>query len=211
MAGTDRYAFKREGFSGLEIPAGAYFYFACQTSAAGRGFLLLWEIFRFPKSPEEKSSCGKKTHAAGAAKEESMKETKKWNKKVLAGVAALVAAIAVLAAVFFVFREKPVAGSKSVTIEVVNKAQETASYTVKTDAEYLRQAMEETEGLTFSGTESEYGMMVETVNGETADYNTDGAYWAFYVNGDYCNYGIDTQPVEDGDTFTIAYTVYVSE
>ncbi len=140
-----------------------------------------------------------------------MKETKKWNKKVLAGVAALVAAIAVLAAVFFVFREKPVAGSKSVTIEVVNKAQETASYTVKTDAEYLRQAMEETEGLTFSGTESEYGMMVETVNGETADYNTDGAYWAFYVNGDYCNYGIDTQPVEDGDTFTIAYTVYVSE
>lgn len=140
-----------------------------------------------------------------------MKETKKWNKKVLAGVVALVAAIAVLAAVFFAFREKPVAGSKSVTIEVVNKAQETTSYTVKTDAEYLRQAMEETEGLTFSGTESEYGMMVETVNGETADYNTDGAYWAFYVNGDYCNYGIDTQPVEDGDTFTISYTVYVSE
>ena len=140
-------------------------------------------------------------------KEENMTE-KKSNKKVIIGVVALVAVIAILAVVFFVFREKPVEGSKAITIEVVNKAQETTTYEVKTDAEYLRQAMEETKDLTFSGTESEYGMMVETINGETADYNADGAYWAFYVNGDYCNYGIDQQPVEDGDVFTITYTVY---
>ena len=97
-------------------------------------------------------------------------------------------------------------GSKSITIEVVNKAEENTNYELKTDAEYLRQAMEEAEGLTFSGTESEYGMMVETVNGEKADYNIDGAYWGFYVNGEYCNNGIDTQPVEDGDVFSIVYT-----
>lgn len=84
-------------------------------------------------------------------------------------------------------------------------------YNVKTDAEFLRQAMEETKGLTFSGTESEYGMMVETVNGETADYNADGAYWAFYVNDEYCNYGIDSQPVVDGEAYRIVYTVYVAE
>ena len=33
-----------------------------------------------------------------------------------------------------------------------------------------------------------------------------GAYWGFSVNGQYCNYGIDEQPVEDGDAFVIAYT-----
>ncbi len=132
--------------------------------------------------------------------------TQKSNKKVIIGIIALVAVIAALAAVYFVFRAKPVEGSKAITIEVVNKEKETKSYDVKTDAEFLRQAMEETKDLTFSGTESEFGMMVETVNGETADYNVDGAYWAFYVNGEYCNYGIDTQPVVDGDKFTIEYT-----
>lgn len=97
-------------------------------------------------------------------------------------------------------------GSKAVTIDVINKAEEKTTYQVNTDAECLRQAMEETEGLTFSGTESDYGIMVETVNGETADYSKDKAYWAFYVNGEYCMYGIDSQPVADGDTFSIVYT-----
>lgn len=135
-----------------------------------------------------------------------MRETKKAKKKVIIGVAALAAVAALMAVVFFVFREKPVEGNKQVTIEVVNQAQESTSYTVKTDAEYLRQAMEEADGLTFSGTESEYGMMVDTVNGERADYTLDGAYWSFYVNDAYCNYGIDEQPIEDGDTFSIVYT-----
>lgn len=126
-------------------------------------------------------------------------------KKILGVVAALVL-VAVLAVVFLLFREKPVEGSKAITIEVVNSAAESEVYDLKTDAEYLRQAMEEAEGLTFSGTESEYGMMVSVVNGERADYNEDGAYWSFYVNGEYCNYGIDTQPVEDGDAFKIEYT-----
>lgn len=140
---------------------------------------------------------------------ETMKtETKKTNKKLVAGIIALVAAVAVMAGLFFALREKPVEGTKQITISVVNSAQETTDYELRTDAEYLRQAMEEAEGLTFSGQESEYGMMVETVNGETADYAKDGAYWSFYVNGEYCNYGIDTQPVEDGDAFRIEYTVF---
>lgn len=134
-------------------------------------------------------------------------ETKKLNKKVIIGVVVLAALIVVLAVVYNIFREKSVEGSKSITIEVVNQSSESENYQLNTDAEYLRQAMEEADGLTFSGTESEYGLMVETVNGVTADYNVDGAYWAFYVNGEYCMYGVDSQPVEDGDAFSIIYTV----
>ena len=138
-------------------------------------------------------------------------EKKQSNKKVLIGAAALIAVVAVLAVVFFVFREKPVQGRKSITIEVIDNTQSSTVYEVHTDAEYLRQAMEEAEGLEFSGTESEYGLMVETVNGVTPDYSVDGAYWSFYVNGSYCNYGVDSQPVEDGDAFVIKYEVYVAE
>lgn len=137
---------------------------------------------------------------------EEEKKTKKTDKKIWIGAAALVAAAAVMAGVFFLFSPKPVEGSKKIMIQVVNSAQATTSYELRTDAEYLRQAMEEAEGLTFSGQESEYGMMVQVVNGERADYTLDGAYWSFYVNGEYCNYGIDTQPVLDGDRFSIEYT-----
>lgn len=138
-------------------------------------------------------------------------ETKTSNKKLFAGLVGLVALIAVMVVLFVVFREKPVQGAKAITIEVVDNNSESKVYSINTDAEYLRQAMEETKGLSFSGTESEYGMMVDTVNDVTADYNADGAYWAFYVNNEYCNYGIDTQPVKDGDAFSIVYTVYVEE
>ena len=136
-----------------------------------------------------------------------MKEnTKKKNTKLIIGIGVLVALIAVLGIFYAVFSAKPVEGSKEITIEVINKTQESTVYELKTDAEFLRQAMEEAEGLTFSGEESEYGMMVDTVNGETADYSVDSSYWSFNVNGEYCNYGIDTQPVMDGDAFSIVYT-----
>ncbi|MBQ8559720.1 MAG: DUF4430 domain-containing protein [Tyzzerella sp.] len=127
------------------------------------------------------------------------------NKKIW-GAGLLVVLIAAFAIVYGVFREKPVEGSKEITIEVVNQAEESEVYELKTDAEFLRQAMEEAEGLEFFGEESEYGMMVEVVNGESAVFDKDGAYWSFMVNGELCNNGIDTQPVEDGDEFQIVYT-----
>ena len=133
----------------------------------------------------------------------------KNKRSIVIGVTVLAAVVVIFAGIYFVFRTKPVEGSKSITIYVVNDMQERATYELNTDGEYLRQAMEEAEGLTFSGAESEYGMMVDTVNGVKADYSENGAYWGFYVNGDYCNYGIDAQPILDGDVFSIEYTVTV--
>ena len=134
-------------------------------------------------------------------------EQKKMSKgKIALALGALIAVVALLIGVYAAFGAKPVAGSKNITIEVVNKAAESTVYELSTDAEYLRQAMDEAEGLTYDGTESEYGLMVSTVNGEVADYSVDASYWSFYVNDEYCNYGIDTQPVMDGDAFAIVYT-----
>jgi hypothetical protein len=97
------------------------------------------------------------------------------------------------------------AESKNITIEVKDSDGNVTSYAVSTDADYLRQAMDEAEGLTYDGTESDFGMMVEVVNGQQAIYAVDNAYWAFYVNGEYGQYGIDSQPVNDGDTYSIVY------
>lgn len=127
-------------------------------------------------------------------------------KKILIAVGAFLATVAILVGIFIIFREKPVEGSKEITIEVINSKEKSKVYELKTDAEYLRQAMDEAKGLTYDGEDSQYGFAVYTVNGETADFSVDQSYWAFYVNGEYCSYGIDTQPVEDGDEFQIIYT-----
>ena len=120
--------------------------------------------------------------------------------------AVLVLLASALALVYINFREQPAAGSKSITIEVVDNQAARVTYSLTTDAQFLLQAMEEAEGLTFSGEEGPYGMMIHTVNGVTADYNADASYWSFSVNGEYCNYGVSEQPVSDGDAFAITYT-----
>ena len=52
-----------------------------------------------------------------------------------------------------------------------------------------------------TGDNSEYGLYVKTVNGETADYDKDGAYWAFYINGEYAMSGVDYTAPEAGTTY----------
>ncbi len=135
-----------------------------------------------------------------------MEQQKKNNKKLIAALVALVAVLAIFAVVFFVFKPKATAGSKEITVTVVDNNGAETVYESNTDQQYLRGALEELENFTMTGSESEYGLMVETVNGISAIYDTDGAYWSFYVNEEYCNYGIDEQPINDGDAFKIVYT-----
>ena len=130
----------------------------------------------------------------------------KKNVSRILAAAALALLFAALALVYVTFGEKAVAGSKAITISVVNSAGEETAYSLKTDAQYLAQAMDEAEGLTYEAAEGPYGLVIESVNGERAVYSESGAYWGFFVNGQYCNYGVSQQPVEDGDAFVIAYT-----
>lgn len=141
-------------------------------------------------------------------------EEKKQNsnaKKIVIGVIVLAVVAAVLIGVYYFFGPKTSQGAKEFTLEVVDDKGETTDYTGHTDAEYLREALEEleeTEDFTLEGDESEYGLYINTVNGITADYDADGAYWSVYVNEEYGNYGIDTQPVTDGDAYKLVYEVY---
>lgn len=57
-----------------------------------------------------------------------------------------------------------------------------------------------------SGSDSQYGLMVDTVNGQKYDYNKDGAYWAFYINGEYAMTGVDSTPIKDGEVYSFVAT-----
>lgn len=133
-------------------------------------------------------------------------------KKVILGCGIFVALILAMVLIWTNFREKPSEPKKNetykeVTIEVVNSKGESTVYEVKTEEQYLRGAMDDAKekGLEFSGDEGEYGLMIHTINGERAVYN-EGAYWYFYVNDGECGYGVDEQPVKNGDAFKIVYT-----
>lgn len=126
------------------------------------------------------------------------------NKKTLIiAVSVLLVLVLAFAAVWFIWGEKAMAGSKEITIEVIAQDGSSTVYEVKTTAEYLQGAMDEAKGLSYETAEDG---MVMVVNGVRADYVKDGAYWGFYVNDGYCNYGIDAQPIADGDAFRIEYT-----
>ncbi len=132
------------------------------------------------------------------------------NKKLWIGIICALCALVLVGgmiAAYVIFSEKPARGEKNISITVTNSKGESETYELSTDAEYLIDAMRECEdkGLTFSGYDSQYGFTVTVVCGEVADFNTGSAYWGFYVNGGYCNYGVSEQPVADGDAFEIKY------
>ena len=56
------------------------------------------------------------------------------------------------------------------------------------------------------GTESEYGLYVTTVDGETADESKQ-EWWGYSVNGTFAELGVDSQPVADGDVYDFVLNV----
>lgn len=131
---------------------------------------------------------------------------KKNKKKIILAVGILVLIAALFIGIYVALSPKASKGAKNITVEIIDDTQKSVVYEVNTDAEYLGDALRETEGLSIEGTEGEYGLMVDTVNGVVADFNENGAYWAFYVDGEYCMYGVDQQPIEDGQEYQIIYT-----
>lgn len=51
------------------------------------------------------------------------------------------------------------------------------------------------------GEESQYGLYVKEVNGIIADYDVDGTYWAFYIDGEYASAGVDSTEITEGSIY----------
>ncbi len=101
--------------------------------------------------------------------------------------------------------------NKTITVEVKLADGSVTSYEIETDAEFLYDAIVECKDITLDVTEGEYGYYINAVNGEVADYDVDSSYWSLYVNDEYGQYGVETQPIEDGDTYTLAHEFMTME
>lgn len=78
------------------------------------------------------------------------------------------------------------------------------SFPITTDKTTVGAALLD-EGL-ISGTDSEYGLMVDTVNGVKADWDADQTYWAFYIDGEYAMTGVDQTDITPGSTYSFVLT-----
>ena len=82
----------------------------------------------------------------------------------------------------------------------------TTLFEIHTDKTIVGDALEEL-GL-IQGDEGPYGLTVETVNGITADWDTDQAYWALYVDGEYALTGVDQTEIAEGSAYSMVLTQY---
>lgn len=92
-------------------------------------------------------------------------------------------------------------GKTAFTVEVVQMDGTSIKFTVNTDKATVGEALLDL-GIV-AGDTTEYGLYIKTVNGVTLDYDADGAYWAFYINGEYASTGVDSTNIEAGATYTL--------
>lgn len=139
-------------------------------------------------------------------------ENKKLKKSIIATVLSLVV-IAVMVIVYVNTRpqsadktsaDQNAAGSKTVTVQVVVPNEETKEYVIKTDAGFLRQALDQEKLI--EGKESEYGFYITAVEGRLADESKQ-EWWCITKGGGELFTGVDETPVQDGDQFELTLKV----
>lgn len=92
-------------------------------------------------------------------------------------------------------------GNTVFCLTVVDREGSEKAFEIHTDKETVGAALLEL-GL-IAGEESTYGLYVKTVNGITADYDKDGTYWAFYINGEYASSGVDSTKIAEGESYSL--------
>ena len=112
--------------------------------------------------------------------------------------------LCIVAAAIFMNRSAPQAAEpKSMTVEVVHGDGSTAEFTYQTEQTSLGEFLAE-EGL-IAGEEGPYGLFVQTVDGETVDYDANGSWWMLACNGEEVLTGADAVEIEDGAVYTWTY------
>ena len=89
---------------------------------------------------------------------------------------------------------------KSFTFVVVDIDGKETSFEISTSKTTVGDALLEEDLI--AGEDGQYGLYVKTVNGITLDFDTDGKYWAFYVNDQYATAGVDTTEIVAGETYS---------
>lgn len=126
------------------------------------------------------------------------------NKKSIIGAVVLVIVVAVLFGVYTFTKPQTKAGSKDITVQVVDKDGKTEDFEYHTDRQYLGEVLQDEKLV--EGENGEYGLFITSVNGIKADASNQ-EWWCITKGGEYLNTSADKTPVEDGDAYELTLTV----
>jgi hypothetical protein len=141
-----------------------------------------------------------------------MEEKKTNSKGVIIVVAVFIVLIVGMIAAYSVLSDKTVEGDKTVIVEVILNNGKSQSYTIKTDEEYLRAAIDADGQIKLEGEDSEFGLFIKAVNGFTvSDDPTAQEWWCITKNGETHMMGIDTTVIADGEKYEITLKVGYDE
>ena len=129
----------------------------------------------------------------------------KKNKGAILALVALVCAAALFVGAYLATRGATQEGSKTLTIQVVHGNGETKEFTIRTDAEFLGQALLEQEEIGVIGENGPYGLYIKEVDGEAAS-DADQTFWSVSLNGESLMVGADLQPIADGEHYELVLT-----
>lgn len=132
-----------------------------------------------------------------------MEQTRNTRRPVLIAAIALIVVAAVFLTVYLLYTQQPVAGAKTLTVKIIHGDESSRELSIRTDAEFLRQALEEQ--ALISGDESEFGLFIKTVDGETADESLQ-QWWCITKGGGQLMTGADSTPVQDGEQYELTLT-----
>lgn len=94
---------------------------------------------------------------------------------------------------------EPAAGVTFTFVAVDLEGVET-TYEITTTAATVGEALLAEELI--AGEEGQYGLYVKEVAGIPLDWDTDGKYWAFYIDGEMALTGVDSTDVVEGAVYT---------
>ena len=120
-------------------------------------------------------------------------------------IAVAVLLVLVIGALLIYNANRPTAqeGGKKLVVTVVHGDGTSKDFSFATDAENLRGALEEQQLI--EGSESEYGLFVTAVDGETADSDQQ-QWWCFTKGGEMLMTGVDDTMIADGEHYEITLT-----
>lgn len=125
--------------------------------------------------------------------------------KIIIAVAVLLVLVIGAFVAYRALAPKPVEGGKTIVFQVTHADGSQKDFTISTDSENLRGALEQ-EGL-ISGEESQYGLYVTTVDGETADSSLN-QWWCFTKDGEMLPTGVDDTMIADGEHYETYIDTY---
>ena len=127
------------------------------------------------------------------------------NKKMLLAIFALFLVMGMMFGLYTATRPETHAGNKSITVTVVHADGSSKDFVYTTNEEYLGPVLLAEELV--AGEMNQYGLKIDTVDGEKASWEKNQSYWAILIGEEYATVGADGIVLTDGGEYSLVYTI----